>query len=357
MNRKAFSLMEVTLAVALGAVVMGSGMYLYLEGNKQFTKVADHNTFRDEGMMVLETINRDLAQICVSQGQWPDGTFYMVEPYRLVDRYTQNYKDPITGKMMPYTDAATGIRFFRYHHTEMIPRPDGAPGQVPQVVARELEYKTVPIDASDPSKGVNVLRNGEQVNTMPLSEVVFQKLPANLAFDQVQGSPHAIVKVVVIPQGGMWKQMTKDTIDALKQRGATVLNKIYHLSGYESQYSSLLFKALQENTAHPGTFSSPVLQAVFQDANANGSSDDGMLNTSSAIGQQPAQSFDMPAGVVRMDTSTKWNQADSYKDTFFATGEGKPGPAGSFPPCLSYVFRDPVEPKPQPEHCPAVQNH
>ena len=65
----------------------------------------------------------------------------------------------------------------------------------------------------------------------------------------------------------------------------------------------------------------------------------------------------MPAGVVKMDTTAKWNISGAYKDAFFATGEGKPGPAGSFPPCLSYVFREPVDPQPQPDHCPAVQNH
>jgi prepilin-type N-terminal cleavage/methylation domain-containing protein len=357
MRRSGFTLVEVVLAVALAAVVMGSGTYLYVSGSQQFVKITDHNTFRDEGMLVLETINRDLQQIVVSEGKWPDGKFYMIEPYKLVDKYTQNYKDPITGQIMPYTDAGTGVKFFRYHHTEMAPRPGGAAGQIPRVVAQELEYKTVPVDASDPSKGLNITRNGEVVNTLPMSEVIFQKLPASVAFDQVQGSPHAILKVIVIPQGGMWRQMTKDTIDALKARGSTVLHKIYHLSGYESQYSSLLFKALQQNTAHPGTFSSPVLEAVFNDAQANAGADSGMLNTSSAVGQTPSQSYDMPAGVVRMDTSAKWKLDGAYKDPFFATGEGVPGPAGSFPPCLTYVFRDPVDPQPQPNHCPAIQNH
>src|SRR5207244_3398098 len=80
MNRKAFSLLEVTVAVALAAVVLGTGTYVYVEGSRQFVKVTDHDTFRDESLLVLETINRDLEQVVVSQGQWPDGTYYMVEP-------------------------------------------------------------------------------------------------------------------------------------------------------------------------------------------------------------------------------------------------------------------------------------
>jgi prepilin-type N-terminal cleavage/methylation domain-containing protein len=40
--RRAFTLVEVLIAVSLGALVMGGAMYLYHQGNQSFFKTTEH---------------------------------------------------------------------------------------------------------------------------------------------------------------------------------------------------------------------------------------------------------------------------------------------------------------------------
>jgi prepilin-type N-terminal cleavage/methylation domain-containing protein len=355
---RGFTLMEVLIATALGVVVIGSGMLVYLQGNKMYTTVTEHSTFREEAMICLEHISRDVDQLMVSQEQWPDGSFYMVEPFKLVNPYNQQFKEPTTGKLLDVATAGSGVKFFRYHHTDMV---TVGTGKQPKLVGNLVEYKTEPIDAGDLKKGVNLMRNGKKVNGIVLSEVIFQKLPIKEAIEQVQGAPNAILKVTVIPRGGMWRQMRTDAIEELKKDG-TVLSRNFHLSGYESQYTAMLFEGTQKvkGGTPPANLEPPVVKAVHDDASK---SNNPLVDTiSTGVGTVPSQAFVPSPGLTTLSTAP-FDDNTAGKDTHFAKSTDIFASVGDMdpPPSVNDKFAgshggwtggETLGSTTQPNHCP-----
>lgn len=370
-QRKGFSLIEVLIASALGVTVIGTGLWVYLQGNAMFTQMTGHDSFRQDAQLVLENVQKDLDQLIVSPDQWPgESTYLMVEPFKLVDVYDQGKTDPTTGEVIPFTKAGSGIEFFRYSHTETGPPPDNKP----KIVGRKVHYETVPVDPADPSKGVNLIRNDNPnpINQSPMSEIIFQKVPPAVAQGEIGGNANAILKVTVIPKGGMWRQMREEAIQKLKEDG-TVLTRVYHLSGFESQYTSNLQTGLAETKkdgqpGNPAVIDDPVVKAIVTDAQQQMPQQTEALLDAIDEGTAPAQhAYVPPPDLVKVE-NTLLNETveETYTDTTFANAEEvfidpdpesdaevpetiKPSDKGPFPT----GFTDPG----QPNHCPAQSTH
>jgi prepilin-type N-terminal cleavage/methylation domain-containing protein len=252
---RGFTLVEALVAVALGVIVLGGTTVMYYSGNRAFVTVTEHSSFREEALLLLERIERDLRGLIVSDQLDPKrGLYYMVQPYELFDPRPQQGINPRTRLPEVYQIPA-GLRFFRYHHMQSI---TGATGPTAQLVGHQIEYKVEPIGNGE--KGVNLLRNGRRANKMPLSAILFEVADPVYAARAVGAAPNAILNVTVVPRGGLWGSMTPDTVRRLRDDGKVVTRSI-HLVAYESQFTLLLWLATVKQQARQEL--DPLEQAVF----------------------------------------------------------------------------------------------
>lgn len=263
-----FTLVEGLIALAIGGAVIGGAMLLYLQGTRSFVKVTEHTTFRTEAILLLERITRELDEIVVTDQLLADGTAHLTRPFALLDPAPLP-PGPAGGEPVP---AANGIRFYKFHRVEMTAAGDQLAEGIPRLVARQIEYRAVPLDPGDPTKGLNLLRNGKPMNKVPLRYVLFRKVPREVSDRQIRGSPHAILRIDIVPKGGMWDELNQAVIDNLASRELLV-SRTHHLVGYESMYTAVLSNALEALRPPPGGAApdpaavlAPVPLAVFRDA-------------------------------------------------------------------------------------------
>jgi len=307
-RRNAFTLIETLVAIAVGGVVFGGGMYLYVSGNKSFQVATEHASLREEALVCLETISRDLDQLMVADDKNPTtGNFYLVEPYSLGKFVNQTGVDPNDGQMKTYP-VASELTFFRYHHTGPNPKSTTTP-PAPALYADKLIYSTIPI-AGDPKKGLNLLRNGEVINHIPLSGVLFETINPQLAVDNVGGAPKAVLRITVVPRGGMWGTMTPDTVQKLRDSGE-VLSRVFHLVGYESEYTSYLSLALSKIRRVDQNATPPITQTDITAAKAQQNLSDleeALLNNASFL---PPQQFAAVFAKLKTSPSLNYSMPDS----------------------------------------------
>lgn len=342
MNRKqreGFSLVEVVIAVAVGAVVIGGGMLMYFQGNKYFYKATEHTTFRSEALLLTERIAEDLAQLQVSAGKRSDGKYWLVQPYDLKGPPGEISVLNEAGTETEKIKAGNYLRFPRFHHVEMRSTDPGIPAGVPTMVARMMEYKTEPVDPSDESKGVNLLRNGKKINTIPLRSVLFFQEPAIVAANQVQGSPHAIVSVVVIPEGGAFGNMDHGTIERLAKDGA-VVKRTYHLVGYESFYTSILFSGLQKTKTGEKTYENldALTKAVVKDAKENVPGNL-MNNVETAVDEDAAPTYAIPQKTFAIEENVTHDDSTKIDESWLSIPTA-PGRASGKGPWEGFTFED-----------------
>jgi len=356
---RGFTLVEGLIAMVIGALVMGTGMYIYLQGDRSFKVTTEHASMRQESLLVLEKIERDLDQILVSNGRWPDGTreHYLFQPFRLTDPYTQQMADPNNpGKFIDYTEAGSGVEFFRYHHTEMVDNVNTlteTDDLMPQLVGHKITYKTEPFTLENGEQALNLFRNGVKINKIPLSEVIFARMPRIEAENQVQGSDHAILRVWVIPRGGVWRSMKREDVDRLKS-DPSLLSKTYHLVGYESMYTTKVYVTMRKmrrfydddtnvlDEAALNTYletADELEQRVVAEVRSAGES---VLldNLREGIDDRPARTgYGLPTNSVKLDFQTPYDNATARVDSVFAsaldggsgdqdTGSGQVGGGG-----------------------------
>ncbi len=337
-NARGFTLIEVVVAVAIGSMVIGGGMLMYVQGTKYFYKTTEHSSFRSEALIVLEKVAEDLEQLQVSAEKNPNtGQYYLIQPYELTSPYTIDELDPNTNKVEKLA-AGKGMRFYRFHHIAQDPAPwQGQPGTealpktVPRMVGHKVEYTQTLAVPGDPSKGVNLIRNGEVVNSQPLFEVIFHKEPMKVAHNQVQGSPHAILTVTVVPLGGTFGNMDYGTMMRLRKEGS-IVSRTFHLVGYESFYTSVLFAGLQKQKGNGNTYTGldDLTAAVIQDAKTNAPG--GLLANIEAqvgAGSSPPTHY-IPTEVFAIEANTKFEDKTAAKDQGWLSVKPTPGrPAGA----------------------------
>lgn len=235
--RKGFTLLEGLIAGALAVVVLGGGVMLYIQGNKMFQTTTEHSSAREEALLILERINKDLEALMISDEVDPEsGNYYMLQPYKLTGPEKQVSINKQTGEQTIST-MYTGIQFYVYHHTQTIKDPTND-FPLPQLVGQMIEYKLVAING-DRAKGMNLLRNGVKVNKIPLSMVFFRKTDPVYAKGNIGAAPDAVMNVFVIPKGGMWGTMTDDVMTNMLTSGHALM-RTFHLVGYESQFTTML---------------------------------------------------------------------------------------------------------------------
>lgn len=253
-RRSGFSLVEVIVAMAIGIVVLVGALYLWSFGTKSFYKTTEHVAFRQEALLILERVARDFEQIVVAPGMDNpvNGEPSILSPFVLDQPYDLDYENPNdpTGPKIRVKASKTGITFFRFHRVEYDTADPDAPDNgigMPKMVARKVEYRVEDV----PDGGKNLIRNGVKVNTQPIDTVLFHREPPIVTGSQVKGSPNAIVSVTVVPKGGIKGHMgsTKDTVtreilEVLRKK-SSVVERTFHLVGYESMYTNLLYRALQ----------------------------------------------------------------------------------------------------------------
>jgi len=272
-RKQAFTLVEAMVAVAIGSLVLGAAGLLYKQGVKYFYKTTEHAEFREQSLICLETIARDLEQLIVSDQQNPQTSNYqMVEPYILTGTPTPFTRfDPKTKKEVPTgANAYTGIRFWRYESTDTDPAT-----KQPTIIGKMMEYSIKPA-SSNPKDGYNLFRGDSTrpVNHVPLNQIAFVSESPKVTVDQIGASPHAVLTVMIVPNGGsfgsMGQNMSQDTVDHLRADRALV-SRTFHLSGYETYYTLLLNEAFRMqanagNNPNTGTGLTGVYKAVFDDA-------------------------------------------------------------------------------------------
>jgi len=313
-------------------------MYLYITGNQSFQVATQHASLREEALLCLETVSRDLDQLMVSdQKNQTTGNFYLVEPYQLDKMVNQTGVDPNDGQKKTYP-VASQLTFYRYHHTGTNPNSDPA-FPTPALFADKIVYTTQPCP-NDP-KHVNLLRQGQIINRIPLTAVMFETLNPVLAADNIGGAPQAILKVTIVPKGGMWGELTPQIIQALRDNGE-VLSRVFHLSGYESEYTSYLSLALAKIRRVNQNATPPISPADIQTAQA--AQKDPLTDVEAALithasmlpGQQfanvfkklatsPAMNYAMPASSVIIEPNTNFVDSSAAADVQFANKAAKPG--------------------------------
>jgi hypothetical protein len=312
-SRTGFTLVEGLIAAALGIIICGGGIYIYMQGNKMFQTTTEHSSIREEALLVLEKINKDLDALMVSDEEDPETkSYYLLKPYTLTGPVEQKYTDKRTGEQKTYTEY-TGIQFYVYHHTETTPdETNGFP--LPMLVGQMIEYRCDPING-DPKKGFNLMRNGVKVNKQPLSAVFFRKADPIYAKGNIGASPDAVLDVYVMPKGGMWGTMTPDVMARLVQEGHALM-RTFHLVGYESQFTALL--SLADAKRRYGETLDPVETAIWAYAKQEGL----LANVASKTADTPLE-YRLPRGRVKLE-KVLFNPATAG-DKEFASAKTEPG--------------------------------
>lgn len=310
------TLVEGLVAAALGIIVVGGGVLMYSQGNKAFTTTTEHASFRGEALLVLETLDRDLKGLVVSKDVNPRTKFhYMVQPYELADPVEQVSKDK-DGKEVRKS-IATSVTFYRYHRTEMEQDGDGVKAVI---IGQKVTYKAQLIDPAKPARGMNLLRNGKRVNKMPLAGILFEPLDPIMAADTIGASPAAVLKVTIVPRGGVFGGMTPDVIDRLRLDGK-VATRVFHLSGYESQFTTILWMALAKTRAKVKlddlekdvlTWSDKNLPKAFRE------------NVNKNLKEIFDLGYKLDQGRVRLEESA-WTESSAGVDKVFATAKVEAG--------------------------------
>jgi hypothetical protein len=319
-RRQGFTLLEGLMACAIAALVVGGAMLLYIQGNRAFVKTTEHASFRTEAMLLLERITRELDDMVVTHGVLADDTVHLVRPFELVEEF------PLAGggeggETVP---AGTGLRFYKFHRVDMVDAGAELTEGRPQMVARVIEYRTALRDESDPTKGMDLLRNGRRLNRIPLRLVLFRKVPREVADNQIRGSPHAILRIDVVPQGGMWERMDADVLESMAKQDKLV-SRTHHLLGYESMYTAVLSNALEDlrppnegdPLLNPDDVLDPIEKAVYEDAYEVTSPDllEVLENT-----DRNDSTFEMPpADMYRLEDEL---HEPASKDPFFEAAKG-----------------------------------
>jgi prepilin-type N-terminal cleavage/methylation domain-containing protein len=332
-RRTGFSLLEVVIAVALGAIVIGTGMLMYVQGTKYFYKTTEHSSFRTEALVILERVAEDLDQIQVSTEKNPStNRFYLVQPYELLEPFTLPLKDQ-AGNVIENVPAGYGLRFYRFHHIEMGAPKEGVPNGVPKMVARRIEYRLKPIEGDGEKNGFDLERNDKKVNKQPLKTVIFHMEPMIVAANQVQGSRHAILTVTVVPKGGVFGNMDYNTVRRLQEEG-TIVSRTFHLIGYESFYTSVLYSALQTQQGNGGSLTGvdELQQAVLADAQTNAPGNL-LTNLQATVGTQAPPTHLVPGEAFVVEPHQAFDDATASSDpSWLAAPEtpGRPAGAGEF---------------------------
>ena len=290
-RNEGFTLVESLIALAIAVVVLGSAMLLYMNGNRMFQSTTEHSSAREEALLILERINKDLETLMVSDEVDPDnGIYYMLEPYKLIGPQKQAGRDKVTGEIKEFTEY-TGCQFYVYHHTQTVKDPtNGFP--VPQLVGQLVEYKMEAING-DTKRGFNLMRNGVKVNKIPLSAVFFRKADPVYAKGNIGAAPDAVMDVYIVPKGGMWGTLTPEVLSTLMTTGHALM-RTYHLVGYESQFTTLL--SLADTKGRYGEQLDPLEEAVIAYAKR-----EGLLAGVSAKTQGAPLEYRLPAGRVVLE--------------------------------------------------------
>lgn len=324
-RKQAFTLVEAMVALAIGSLVLGAATLLYKQGTSFFYKTTEHAAFREESLLCMEHIGRDLEQIMVSDTQINgNGEWHLVKPYELTGQSREFTRwDPVTKQDKPTgTQAYEGIKFMRYHSTET-----DAQGQ-PKLVGRYVEYNVRPV-SGNPLDGKNLFRGTETrpINKIPLREIAFVKENAKVTADQIGASPHAVLTVMIVPMGGSFvnpggsQNMTADTVDQLRKDKALV-SRTFHMSGYETYYTLILneaFRMTANANGDPSKAPTGVYKAVLDDARSTLTPQQfaRVQNRFETGGAASAPNF-KNVQLFKMEWNTKFDDATAGKDSFFS---------------------------------------
>jgi len=216
-GRRAFTLIEVMLAVTVSSVVFGVTMAFMNMSQKSMVKTTEHAEARIEAMAVLDIIDWDLERIVVGDE---------------VDDPNANVIDPF--KKM-FNEATTEFGFFAFHHFEYDPTD-----QRMVLVPGWVDYRVQP--RAD-GWGVDLLRNNKPINRAPLADVKIAELDRAEA-DKLGISPRHCITVKVYPLGLNDWLKNKDISSE-----ANAVRRVFHLKAIESRYACLMSikRAIQTN--------------------------------------------------------------------------------------------------------------
>jgi hypothetical protein len=156
-------------------------------------------------------------------------------------------------------------------------------------------------------------------------------MDAIVAAETIGGAPQAILKISVLPRGGMWGTMKDKTQQLLREKD-TLVSRTVHLVGYESQYTSLLFVALQKY--HRATQAgiqptlSPLQRAVYEDALAHVPTR--LHGIEKTLGTRPPPAFELNEQVTRLE-DLPYTDADAHLDSEFSSAPVSTGRWGQVP--------------------------
>jgi prepilin-type N-terminal cleavage/methylation domain-containing protein len=206
-RREGFTALEVLIAVSLMAVVLMGGLALFRTGSRGLTTTAAHAVIREEALRLLERFGQDLDRLVVGddfdKGRFPS----VVDPVRLVGH-----------------GDGQELTFYAYHH-----RRFHLEDRRLVLVGQRVRYW---IREREEGPGVDLYRNDEKLNRIPLHSAEFRFLDAADA-GQLGISPRHAIELILRPL-----TPGKPDDDRLAKHNAQ--SRLFRMRNVESQYACLL---------------------------------------------------------------------------------------------------------------------
>jgi len=220
-RRRAFTLLEMLFVVILSAIILAGLMSVFQVGSRGVVVATDHAMARDEALSVLHCIGQDLDRLIIADDFDRETFPNVVEPILIAD-----------------AERASSFMFYGFHH-----RVFHHGEKRMELVGNRIEYQVRARDPADPSMGVDLYRNDEDVpiNSLALADVRFEKISEDEAAE-LSVSPYHAVRVTVRPLGA-WNRKNEALTEFHPQ------TRLFHLKGVESQFAVLL--SLKEAGAGP----------------------------------------------------------------------------------------------------------
>lgn len=218
--RRAFTMIEVMLAVTVSSIIFGVTMGFMSMSQKSVTKSTEHADARIEAMKVLEVMEWDLDRIVVGD-EIDDPNASVINPFK-----------------KRFNKQTTEFGFFAFHHFEYDQtdrRMVLVPGWIDYFVKKRED-----------GWGVDLYRNGKPINRAPLADVKISEVDKAEA-DKLGISPMHCLTIKIYPLGIQDWLNNKDISSE-----ANAVKRVFHLKAIESRYACLMSikRAIQTNPAN-----------------------------------------------------------------------------------------------------------
>lgn len=274
-RRGAHSLIEMTVVLAIVAILLMGILTFFRTGQKQIVTVSDHAQARMNAIQVSDQVADDLVRCVVA-----DAVTDLVFPVHIEDN-------------------GRTLWFRALHH-----RKYDAGTREMKLIARKITYASRPVGGNQP--GRVVLRNGEPLKALggignldPVSDLTFKEMDKARACE-LGISPFHAIEVRVQPRG-QWDVHNT----SLAQLEANIQKRIVHLADLEAQFACMV----SIKRSNPP----PAFLAVYPDIDQLDLPWGGSCPLIEGAPNMPMDWL-RPPGLIQYDDSTPFDHATADQD-------------------------------------------